>query len=79
MRVDFGGGPSLTSNTAIIAGSYNGGGNPLLTLNYDSATNVQPPKPVPTPVTTPGTTEAGSTTTTPPVTNTTGTGSNLDE
>jgi hypothetical protein len=79
IRFDFGGGPSLTTTSAIIAGSYNGGGNPLLTVNYDQGTNVQPPQQTITTTTTPATTESGSTVTTPPVTSTVGTGSNLDE
>ena len=79
MTLDFGGGPSLTTTSAIIAASYNGGGNPLLTVNYDQGTNVQPPQPGLSTTTTPASTEQGSTVITPPTTTTVATGSNLDE
>jgi len=79
MDLSFGGGPSLTTTSAIVATSYHGGGNPLLLINYDQPTNVQPPHDVPSEITIPAWTETGSTVTTPDVTSTVRTGSNLDE
>lgn len=43
VQLDFGGGPSLAISSAVIVGSYEGHGNPGLTINYDQSTNVQPP------------------------------------
>ena len=77
--VDFGGGPSLTTSSAVIAATYHGGGNPELRINYDKSTNVQPPTTTYTTTTTQGVTNPGTVTTTPPVTETVGTGSNLSQ
>jgi len=79
VQLDFGGGPTLAVSSAFVVGSYNGHGNPGLTINYDQSGNVQPPTTTTTTTTTQGVTNPGSTTTIPGAVTTVGTGSNLDE